>query len=170
MKGVLPALPGEMPTIKDWEDHMTTAFPEVRLKQYLEMRGADGGPWGNLCALPAFWVGSSMTIKPWPRQKPILLTGQLTKWRCFETRFPKKPFRRPFGMAVCEVAIDVLEIAKGGLRRRARLDHSGNDETSFLNPLTEIARTGVCPAETLLASFNGEWGGKVEPAFEALIY
>ena len=69
-----------------------------------------------------------------------------------------------------EVATDILEIAKGGLRRRARLDHSGNDETSFLNPLMEIARTGLCPAETLLASFEGEWGGKVEPAFEALTY
>ena len=84
---------------------------------------------------------------------------------------PKTALQTPFrDGSMQEVATDILEIAKGGLRRRARLDHSGNDETSFLNPLTEIARTGVCPAETLLASFNGEWGGKVEPAFEALIY
>ena len=115
-----------------------------------------------------FWVRLFYDDPSLGRAKPILLTGQLTKWRCFET-VPESA-KTPFRDGSLQVAIDVLEIAKGGLRRRARLDHSGNDETSFLNPLTEIARTGVCPAETLLASFNGEWGGKVEPAFEALIY
>src|SRR3546814_18024924 len=57
MRGKLPVLPGALPTMADWSDHMTTAFPEVRMKKFLEMRGADGGPWGRLCALPAFWVG-----------------------------------------------------------------------------------------------------------------
>ncbi|RZJ37742.1 MAG: glutamate--cysteine ligase, partial [Brevundimonas sp.] len=55
--GKLPALPGQFPTIKDWNDHLTTLFPEVRLKAYLEMRGADGGPWSRICALPALWAG-----------------------------------------------------------------------------------------------------------------
>jgi glutamate--cysteine ligase len=57
LRGELDVLPGALPTLRDWNDHMTTAFPEVRLKKFLEMRGADSGPWNRLCALPAFWVG-----------------------------------------------------------------------------------------------------------------
>ena len=171
MKGELPAIPGEKPRLKDWEDHMTTAFPEVRLKQYLEMRGADGGPWGNLCALPAFWVGLFYDDQALAEAEAYIADWSIDEMEALRNAVPKTALQTPFRDGILqEVATDILEIAKGGLRRRARLDHSGNDETSFLNPLIEIARTGLCPAETLITSFEGEWDRKVEPAFEALTY
>ncbi len=171
IKGELPALPGEKPTFQDWEDHMTTAFPEVRLKQYLEMRGADGGPWGNLCALPAFWVGLLYDDQALVEAEEYIADWSTDEMETLRNAVPKTALRTAFrDGSLQEMAADILDIAKGGLHRRACLDQAGNDETAFLHPLTEIARTGLCPAETLLASFEDEWGEKVEPAFEALIY
>lgn len=171
MKGELPSLPGEMPTMKDWEDHMTTAFPEVRLKQYLEMRGADGGPWGHLCALPAFWVGLLYDDQALAEAEAYISDWSVDEMTTLRNAVPKTALKTLIKDGTLQdVAIDMLDIAKGGLRRRAKMDNSGNDETSFLNPLIEIAQSGMSPAETLLASFEGEWGGKVEPAFETLSY
>ncbi|MDG2034366.1 MAG: glutamate--cysteine ligase [Rhodospirillales bacterium] len=171
MRGELPALPGEMPTLKDWEDHMTTAFPEVRLKQYIEMRGADGGPWGNLCALPAFWVGLLYDDQALAEAEAYVADWSIDEMTALRNAVPRTALKTNLkGGILQDVALDILEIARGGLRRRARLDSAGNDETSFLHPLNEIARSGLSPAETLLASFEGEWDGQVEPAFEALIY
>ena len=171
MAGKLPALPGELPTIKDWEDHLTTVFPEVRLKKYIEMRGADGGPWNRLCALPAFWVGLM-----YDAQALAAVTDLINDWSYDEISqlrddVPKSALHTKFrGGTVQDLALEVLEIAKGGLGRRARTDSSGQDETVFLNPLFEIAQSGITPAEELLAKFDGEWNGKVDPVFEALTY
>jgi glutamate--cysteine ligase len=171
MKGELPALPGEKPTITDWEDHMTTAFPEVRLKRFLEMRGADGGPWNRLCALPAFWVGLLYDAQALADVEAYIADWSVNEISALRDGVPKTALQTPFRSGkLQEMAIDVLNISKSGLQRRKRLDSSGNDETSFLNPLVEIAKSGRSPAEDLLAKFDGEWNGSVEPAFTELAY
>ncbi|MGY0776492.1 glutamate--cysteine ligase [Azospirillum argentinense] len=171
MQGRLPALPGEVPLITDWADHMTTSFPEVRLKKYLEMRGADGGPWRRLCALPALWVGllydSQALDAAWD-----LVKGWTTEERAhLRAEVPRHALRTPFrGRTVREVALEVLEIARGGLARRARNDNWGDDEAHFLNTLLDIAESGQTPADELLAKFNGPWGGSVDPVFKEYAY
>ncbi len=171
MAGKLPALPGETPSIKDWEDHLTTAFPEVRLKKFIEMRGADGGPSKNLCALPAFWVGLL-----YDDQALADVTSMISDWSYDEVsalrdEVPIAALKTPFrGSTLQDLAKDVLAIAKQGLERRAKLDGSGQDETVFLNPLHAIAESGITPAEELLAHFDGDWAGSVDPVFTEYAY
>ena len=171
LKGKLSALSGKKPTLKDWEDHMTTAFPEVRLKRFLEMRGADGGPWENLCALPAFWVGllydnqalvdAENYVSDWSFDELSRLRNEVPK-TALKTRFRNN--------SVQDIALDILEISKAGLHRRAKVDSAGNDETSFLNPLFKIAASGNSPADDLLAAFDGSWGGSIDPVFSEQNY
>ena len=171
MAGKLPALPGETPSIKDWEDHLTTAFPEVRLKKFIEMRGADGGPSKNLCALPAFWVGLL-----YDDQALADVTSMISDWSYDEVsvlrdEVPIAALKTSFrGSTLQDLAKDVLAIAKQGLERRAKLDGSGQDETVFLNPLHAIAESGITPAEELLAHFDGDWDGSVDPVFTEYAY
>ena len=171
MAGKLLALPGETPSIKDWEDHLTTAFPEVRLKKFIEMRGADGGPSKNLCALPAFWVGLL-----YDDQALADVTSMISDWSYDEVsalrdEVPIAALKTPFrGSTLQDLAKDVLAIAKQGLERRAKLDGSGQDETVFLNPLHAIAESGITPAEELLAHFDGDWAGSVDPVFTEYAY
>ena len=171
MAGKLPALPGEYPTLADWQDQTTVAFPEVRLKRFLEMRGADGGPWNRLCALPAFWVGllyapSSLQaawdlVKDWTAEEREALRNEV----------PRLALNTPFRKGrLGDIALDVLDIAREGLKARAELDGGAMNETSFLNPLFHIAESGVTPAEDLLAAYAGRWQGKVEPIFEEYAY
>lgn len=171
MAGKLPALPGEYPTVKDWEDHLTTAFPEVRLKKYLEMRGADGGPWGRLCALPALWVG--LLYDP----TALDAAWELTKdWTIEEhdhlrAQVPAQALATPFrNTTVGDVALDVLEIAHEGLARRNKLDGVGLDETRFLKPLFQIAESNLTPAEDLLFAYERRWKGSVDPVFTEYAY
>jgi glutamate--cysteine ligase len=171
LDGRLPALPGEIPTMSDWTDHMTTLFPEVRLKRFLEMRGADGGPWRRLCALPALWVGllydktaldaSWDLVKDWTAEEQDMLRREVPR-TALHTEFRGRQFN--------EVVRRVLEIARGGLAARARLDSSGCDETQFLATLDEIAERDLCPAEVKLGKFNGAWGGDVNPVFTEYAY
>lgn len=171
LKGDLPALPGEQATLKDWEDHLTTAFPEVRLKKFLEMRGADGGPWGHLCALPAFWVGLMYDEQALKDAEAYISNWSVADITELRGEVPKTALKTQFqGGNLQDIALDILEIARDGLRRRARLDSSGNDETSFLAPLHEIAKSGRSPAEDLLIAFDTEWQGNVDPVFEHLSY
>ena len=171
MAGRLPALKGQRPLIADWADHVTTAFPEVRLKKYLELRGADGGPWSRLCALPAFWVG--LLYDPvaldaaWDLVKDWSAEERETLRREVPCTALKTPFRRT---NVTELARLALEIADGGLRRRARSDGCGEDETHFLDPLRRIADSGVSPAEEMLEAYRGRWQGSVDPIFRELAY
>ncbi|MDP7600223.1 MAG: glutamate--cysteine ligase [Rhodospirillales bacterium] len=171
MAGKLSALPGETPSIKDWEDHLTTAFPEVRLKKFIEMRGADGGPSKNLCALPAFWVGLL-----YDDQALADVTSMISDWSYDEVsalrdEVPVAALKTSFrGSTLQDLAKDVLAIAKQGLERRAKLDGSGQDETVFLNPLHAIAESGITPAEELLAHFDGDWAGGVDPVFTEYAY
>ncbi len=169
--GRLPALPGEIPGMGDWVDHMTTAFPEVRLKRFLEMRGADGGPWDRLCALPALWVGlvydsQSLDaawdlVKDWTTAEMAALRSEVPR-RALKTSLRGRPLR--------ELAREILHIAHGGLTRRHKLDRMGGDESHFLNTLDRIADSGVTPAEEKLGLFNGRWGGSVDPLFSEFAY
>lgn len=171
MAGKLPAYPGQLPTLKDWEDHLTVAFPEVRLKKFLEMRGADGGPWSRLCALPAFWVGLLYDgpcrkaawdlIKDWTPEEHEMLRSEV----------PKTALNTPFrDMTVGDIALDALEIAHEGLSARGIQDGVGLDETHFLNPLFQIAESGFTPAEDLLCAYERRWHGSVDPVFKEYAY
>ncbi|MGE0596470.1 MAG: glutamate--cysteine ligase [Hyphomonadaceae bacterium] len=171
MKGKLPVLPGALPTEKDWEDHLTTIFPEVRLKTYLEMRGADAGPWSRLCALPAFWAGiyycDAALEAAWSLVKSWTAEDRESLRRAVPAIGLKAPVR---GVTARDIAQAALAIARQGLKSRAQLDSSGNDETHFLSELDDIAASGVTPAERLLERYRTEWKGDVRPVFEAMAY
>ncbi len=171
LAGRLPALPGEYPTLADWEDHLTTAFPEVRLKRFLEMRGADGGPWKRLCALPALWVGAlydSDSLQGCLDLSRDWSTADLAGLRDDVSRHGLKA--KIGGREVRDVARDLLGLAHRGLSRRARLGAAGDDETGFLQPLQRIVETGRTPAEELLARYHGEWGESLVPLFKEQAY
>lgn len=162
LKGQLPALPGEIPTLSDWADHLTTAFPEARMKKYIEMRGADGGPWRRLCALPAFWVGlmydqSALDgawdlVKNWtPAQHDALRTAASIDGLQAKVT----------GINMHDIAREVVALSHAGLKARARAGAGGMvpDETHFLNALHESIESGKVPADELLDHYNGDWNG-----------
>ena len=171
MIGKLAALPGELPTIKDWEDQMSVAFPEVRLKQFLEMRGTDGGSWASLCALPAFWVGllydndarhaAYDLIKNWTPEEHARLRTEVPT-AALKTKFRDQTLR--------EVALQVLEISHAGLKSRHALDSVGLDETHYLKPLFKIAETGQTQAEELLCAYERQWKKSVIPVYSQYSY
>ncbi|WP_233840869.1 glutamate--cysteine ligase [Dyella sp. 2HG41-7] len=171
MAGTLDELPGTQASMKDWADHLTTAFPEVRLKQYLEMRGADGGPWNRLCALPALWVGLLYDdeslhaawdlVKDFTREERHALRDGVPKYAL------KLPFRNG---TVRDLARETLQIAAQGLKRRNRLNRNGADESIFLEPLIEIVEANQTPAERKLELFHGAWNGSVDPVFKEFAY
>ena len=171
MKGELPELPGERPTADDWADHLTTIFPEVRLKTYLEMRGADAGPWSRLCALPALWAGllydDAACAAAWELVKHWTHEDREALRRAVPVLGLTAPIA---GRRARDVALDVLAIARQGLRARARLNAAGDDETGFLSELDEIAATGVTPAHRLIERWTGEWGGDMGKLFQACAY
>jgi glutamate--cysteine ligase len=168
LAGKLPALPGELPTESDWIDHLSTAFPEVRLKSFLEMRGADGGPWNRICALPALWVGLLYDdaaldaawdlVKHWTMDEREALRGAV----------PGLALDAPIpgGGVLRDIAGEVLQIARAGLNARASLNGGGDSEAGFLEPLDEIVASGKVPAQRLLDKFHGEWGGDISRVYE----
>ena len=171
LKGRLPALPGELPTITDWSDHLTTLFPEVRLKRFLEMRGADGGPWRSLCALPALWVGvlyhQATLDAAWDRDKD----WTLEEHEYLRAEVPKRGLRTPFrGGTVQDLAREMLALADAGLTGRAEEDWFGQDERQFLTALRGIAESGRTPADEKRALFHGRWRGSVDPIFAEFAY
>jgi glutamate--cysteine ligase len=171
LEGRLPALPGEVPTISDWSDHLTTLFPEVRLKRYLEMRGADGGPWRSLCALPALWVGvlyhHATLDAAWDRVKD----WTIEEHEYLRAEVPRRGLRTPFrGGTVQGLAKEMLELADAGLTGRAEEDWFGQDERQFLTALRGIAESGRTPADEKLELFHGRWRGSVDPIFAEFAY
>lgn len=171
LDGRLPQLPGEKPVMKDWADHLTTIFPEVRLKKYLEMRGADSGPWRRLCALPALWVGllyhqASLDaawdmVKDWTAEERQTLRDDV----------PRLALHAKIrGRSVQDIAKDVLKIARQGLEARALHGCKGKTEAAFLDPLDEIAQSGKTAAEHLLALYNGDWHQDVTRVFRDFAY
>lgn len=171
LAGKLPALPGELPTIKDWEDHLTTAFPEVRLKRFLEMRGADGGPWDQLCALPALWAGvlyhQPSLDAAWAMAKDWSLEERL-QLRHDVPRLGLKAVIR--GQSIQVLANQMLELSREGLSARNRLNPAGDNETGYLEPLHVTAESGKTPAEVKLDRFNGTWSGSVDPLYTEFAY
>jgi glutamate--cysteine ligase len=171
MAGRLPALPGEVPTLEDWKDHMTTLSPEVRLKTFLEMRGADGGPWSRLCALPAFWVGLLYDSEAQDAAKELVKAWSPDDVAQMRADVPKMGLMAEIhGRDFASLAKDVLAIADMGLRNRARLSSSGETEQGFLNSLWESAKSGMTPADQILHKLNGVWGGDADRVFESLSY
>jgi glutamate--cysteine ligase len=153
--------------MKDWGDHLTTAFPEVRLKQYLEMRGADGGPWNRLCALPAFWVGLLYDDASLDAAWDIAKHWDADERQALRDDVPRLGFKaRIRDRYLFEIAKECLAIAHTGLRRRAHLDHLGRDESRHLEPLDRIIDCGRTPAEEMLEKFDGAWRGSVDPAYD----
>lgn len=168
MKGELPALPGELPREGDWWDHLSTAFPEVRLKSFLEMRGADGGPWNRICALPAFWTGILYDgpaldaawdlVKDWTMEEREKLRNDVPRL-ALDAEIPG-------GRTLHDLAKEVLAISRSGLSARNRLNSSGDNETGFLAPLDEIVARGKVPAQELLDLYHGAWGGDITRVYE----
>lgn len=168
LKGELPAYPGHKPTIDDWADHLSTAFPEVRMKQFLEMRGADGGRWGRICALPAFWVGLLYDDAALDAAWELVKNWSMEEREALRSAVPKLALDAPLpgGGTLRDIAGEVLDIAAAGLNARARINASGDNESGFLDPLREIVRTGKVPAQVLLDRFNGDWGGDITRVYE----
>jgi glutamate--cysteine ligase len=171
MEGKLPALPGERPTLKDWEDHLTTIFPEVRLKTFLEMRGADSGPWSRLCALPAFWAGIYYCEAALEAAWSLVRNWTAEDREALRRAVPVLGLRAPIrGASAREIAQAALAISRQGLKSRARADRAGEDETHFLAELEDIASSGVTAAERLIERYKTEWGGDVRRVYEACAY
>ena len=169
--GKLPALPGEYPTIKDWNDHLTTLFPEVRLKAYLEMRGADGGPWSRICALPALWAGvlydAPSLASAWDLCKDWDIADH-ERLRRDVTRLGLKA--EVAGRSVRDIAVDMVAIARQGLKNRAKFSGGMVDERGYLAELEDIADSGVTPAERLLDLYHGPWQGDVKRIYADFAY
>ncbi len=171
MRGELDALPGVTPTMTDWADHMTTAFPEVRLKKFLEMRGADGGPWNRLCALPAFWVGLLYDRDALDAAWDLVKDFTREERNALRDGVPRHGLKLPFrGGSLRDIATEALKISVQGLQRRARLNAHGTDESHFLDPLIEIVAANETPAERKLALYNGPWNHSVDPVFREFVY
>ena len=171
LEGKLPALPGETPTMSDWADHLTTLFPDVRIKRFIEMRGADGGPWRRICALPALWVGLIYDQ-----------TALNAAWDLCKHWTPEQRAQLRFdaardglkaeiaGRTVRDVAAELLAIAESGLKARARAAGFDADESHFLNDLKRVVESGETAAEELLRRWRDEWGGDFAPIFRDYAY
>jgi glutamate--cysteine ligase len=169
--GKLKELPGERPTISDWANHLSTIFPEVRLKRYLEMRGADSGPWRRLPSLTAYWVGLLYDDEALDACWQMIEGWTAEQRQKLRDDVPRLGFQAQIGNRnVLTLAQETLRLASRGLARRRRLDRNGRDETRYLRPLEESIACGITPAEELLEKYNGVWGGSIEPIYEEYAY
>src|SRR6266567_2544958 len=161
------SLPGERPTLSDWANHLSTIFPEVRLKRYLEMRGADGVPWGRLPALPAFWVGLLYDNATLDAAWDIVKHWNVGERQALRDDVPRLGFKARIGdRYLFEIAKECVALSHSGLRRRGHIDHLGRDESRHLEPLERIIESGRSPAEEMLEKFDGAWNRSVGPAYD----
>jgi glutamate--cysteine ligase len=172
MNGALKKeLPDGLPTMGDWANHLSTMFPEVRLKRFLEMRGADGGPWRNICALPAFWVGLLYDGTALDAAEDMTRDWTFEEVTALRDDVPARGLNATIrGRSLHQLCRDLLDISRNGLKARARLNEDGNDETHFLAPLEEVVARGETAAEEMLRLYAGRWEGSVEPAFSEYAY
>jgi len=167
LAGKLAALPGVRPTLDDWADHLTTLFPDVRLKRFLEMRGADAGSFAQLCALPALWAGLLYDKSALDQASALIADWTKTERQTLRDAVPLLGLATPFrGATLREVGRDVVNLALLGLERRGRLDRSGEDERIALAPLVETVEEGRTPADRLLADYHGPWQGNIDRLFD----
>src|SRR6516225_7595374 len=169
--GKLADLPRERPTISDWANHLSTIFPEVRLKRYLEMRGADGGPWRRLPSLAAYWVGLLYDDEALDACWDMVKGWGAAERQKLRDEVPRRGFSAEIGNTnVFILAQQTLRLAARGLARRKFLDRNGRDETRYLRPLEESIARGITPAEELLAKYFKDWNDSVDPIFEEYAY
>jgi glutamate--cysteine ligase len=168
LDGKLSVLPGERPTQSDWWDHLSTAFPEVRLKSFLEMRGADGGPWSRICALPAFWVGLLYDQGALDAAWDLVKGWTMEEREALRSAAPRLALDAPVpgGGTLRDIGREALKIAHQGLAARARLNAAGDNETGYLETLDEIVASGKVPAQRLLDAYHGEWNGDITRVYE----
>lgn len=173
MKGKLAALPGETPTMSDWADHLTTAFPEARIKKFIEMRGADGGPWRRLCALPAFWVGLMYDQTALDGAWDLVKNWSAEQREALRVAASVDGLQAKVdGINMHDIAREAVALSHHGLAARARSGAGGMvpDETHFLNALHESIESGKTPADELLDRYNGDWNGDITKVFEEYSY
>jgi glutamate--cysteine ligase len=172
LDGKLPQLPGEKPLVSDFIDHLSTIFPEVRLKSFLEMRGADGGPWSRICALPALWVGLLYDGTALGAAWDLVKDWSIDDHQSIRHSVPKLALAAPVpgGGRMRDLARTVLQIASDGLTRRARLNSAGDNEGGFLDPLNEIVTSGKTPADRLLDLYHGAWQGDVSRVYSEMSF
>jgi glutamate--cysteine ligase len=171
LAGNLASMQGERATISDWANHLTTIFPEVRLKRFIETRGADSNPWRCLPALPAFWVGLLYDDAALDAAWDLVRSWTAEERQKLRDDVPKIGFKASIrSVTVLEIAKECLALARVGLARRARRDLEGEDETQYLEPFDELIARGITPAEELLERYHGPWRGSVEPVFHEHAY
>ena len=171
LDGKLPGLEGERPNEADWGNHLTTIFPEARLKRFLEMRGADSGPWPQLCALPAFWVGLLYDDNSLDAAWQIVREWSASDRNQMRQQVPKDGLATPLrGEPLIKWARKFAELSHNGLKARANLDSNGNDETHFLHPVEEILSNEQTLAQELLECYHGKWNGNITNIFTQYAY
>ena len=164
-------VPDGVPTMGDWANHLSTLFPDVRLKRFLEMRGADGGPWRRICALPAFWVGLLYDEAALDAAETLTADWSYQEVLAMRDAVPAEGLGAPFrNRGLRDVAREVLAISRDGLKARGRKNREGYDETGFLNTLDEVVARGTTSAEEMVSAYNTRWGGSIEPAFLEYAY
>ena len=164
--GKVPALAGIVPTVGDFADHMTTAFTDVRLKRFLEMRGADAGRADMMVAQSALWVGLLYDDAALSSAEALVRGLRWEDVMALRAAVPRLGLAAPFRTGTLrELASEVVAIARDGLRARNRRDKSGDDETIHLNPLFEIAAGGPVQAEYWLARSRSVWNGDIRNIF-----
>jgi len=168
LDGKLAVLPGEKPTEKDWEDHLSTAFPEVRMKSFLEMRGADGGPWNRICALPALWVGLLYDQGALDAAWDVVKDWTMEERQVLRDSVPRLGLDAPIGggRKLRDIAGQVVDIARSGLAARGRLNGAGDNETDYLSFLDEVVASGKTNAERLLERYHGQWQGDLGRVYD----
>ncbi len=167
MDGKLPRLPGELPTLDDWSDHLTTLFPEVRLKRFLEMRGADGGRWRRICALSAFWTGILYDEASLDGAWDLVRGWSAEDRQTLRDRVPRQALAAPFRDTTAHaIAVEAVALARHGLRNRAIINALDQDESHYLAPLADIVVSGKTAADELLETFETRWGGNIGHIFE----
>ncbi|WP_421726621.1 glutamate--cysteine ligase [Bauldia sp.] len=171
LDGKLKALPGETATMSDWNNHLTTMFPEVRLKQFIEMRGADGGSGRRICALPSFWVGLLYDRTALEDAWALVRDWSDEERQALREAVPKSALATTFrNRTVLDIARDVVSLAREGLRRRASLDEDGHDETIYLASLEEIVARAESPADSLLTAYETQWAGDIDRIYTDYAY
>ncbi len=166
MAGRLAGFEGELPTLDDWENHLTTIFPEVRLKRYLEMRGADGGPWKRLCALPAFWVGLLYDQQALDAAWDLVRNWSAETRQSLRDDVPKLGLNAPLGTGtLADIGKEIVSLSRQGLERRTRLNSMGDNEAMYLDAVEDIIGLGKTPAEILLERYHGQWGEDISPIY-----